>query len=628
METLIDPPLEVRDRTDQDKPRRRSWLLILLVVWLFGAIYSGALLKRGWVPHDEGTIGQSAARILAGQLPHRDFDDLYTGGLSYLNAFAFRAFGESLASPRYMLFGFFLAWIPAVYFVASRFVNPIAAGAITLLSIAYCVPNYSAAVPSWYNLFFATFGLAAILQFLSTSQRRWLFIAGLAGGVSFLFKLSGFYFVAGALLSFVFREQEQDRMESTHNHARSYSVFVVLALLAFVAALGSIARQNLSGVAVFEFIVPGEILALLCIWRQFSASSSPAPIRFERLFHMLVPFVIGVALPIGLFLIPYLLSGSTADFINGVFILPGRRLAFASHPPIGYGLNKLLTTGALLFLLWSAYANRLRFRWTHVSLGLALVVCLLLSKFEPKLYAALWAPLLLLIPFCAIATTLLIVARNRTTFPRQEVFVVVAVTATCTLIQIPFSVGIYFCYVAPLLALSLAAIFSTARSSSRVLTGLLLAFFFAFAVFRVTPSFIHAMSYAYQPDPQNTRLQLSSAGGLRVDAREAELYDTLIPFVNSHAGRSDFIYAAPDCPEVYFLAGKKNPTRTIFDFFDDPASHDQRVIRAIDSSDVNVVAIFQKPPFSPPVSSALMEELRHRYPLSQQIGRFEVRWKP
>src|SRR5581483_9408540 len=193
----------------------------------------------------------------------------------------------------------------------------------------------------------------------------------------------------------------------------------------------------------------------------------------------------------------------------------------------------------------------------------------------------------------------------------------IAVTATCTLIQVPFSVGIYFCYVAPLLALSLAAIFSTARTPSRVLTGLLLAFFFAFAVFRVTPSFIHAMSYAYRPDPQNTQLQLPRAGGLRVDAREAELYDTLIPFVNSHAGRSDFIYAAPDCPEVYFLAGKKNPTRTIFDFFDDPASHDQRVIHAIDSSDVNVIAIFQKPPFSPPVSSALMEELRRRYPLSQ-----------
>lgn len=627
METLIDCALEAPDETRQTKPHGRHWLPVFIAVWLFGAIYSGALLKRGWVPHDEGTIGQSATRILSGQLPHRDFDDLYTGGLSYVNAFAFRAFGENLASPRYMLFGFFLAWIPAVYFVASRFVNPAAAGAITLLSIAYSVPNYSAAVPSWYNLFFATFGLAALLQFLSDGRRKWLFIAGLAGGISFLFKLSGLYFVAGALLLFVFREQEHDRNHAFHSKAPSYSAFVVLALLAFVAALFSIARQNLSGVAVFEFIIPGEILALLCIWRQFSASSSPAPIRFKRLFHMLLPFLLGLALPIGLFVIPYLRSGSISEFINGVFILPERRLAFASRRPLGYGLNKLLTTAALLFLLWSAYTNRLRLRVTHIAIALALFVCILLSKFEPKLYAALWAPLLLLIPFCVIAAAPLIAARNRTTLLRQKIFLVLAVTATCTLIQVPFSAGIYFCYVAPLLALSLSAIFSTARTPSRGLAGLVLVFFFAFAVFQVTPSFIYAMSYAYQPDPQTTKLQLPSAGGLRVDAREAELYDSLIPFVNAHTGTSDFIYAAPDCPEVYFLAGKKNPTRTIFDFFDDPALHDERVIRAIDSSHVNVVALFQKPPFSPPVSPALLERLRQRYPFSQQIGRFEVRWK-
>ena len=33
-----------------------------------------------------------------------------------------------------------------------------------------------------------------------------------------------------------------------------------------------------------------------------------------------------------------------ADFVNGVFILPRRRLAFAARRPPGFGLNKLLTT--------------------------------------------------------------------------------------------------------------------------------------------------------------------------------------------------------------------------------------------------------------------------------------------
>ena len=65
-----------------------------------------------------------------------------------------------------MLFAVFLAWVPAVFYIASRFVRPLAAGGITLLAVAWSLPNYSAAMPSWYNLFLATFGVAALFRFL------------------------------------------------------------------------------------------------------------------------------------------------------------------------------------------------------------------------------------------------------------------------------------------------------------------------------------------------------------------------------------------------------------------------------------------------------------------------------
>jgi len=625
VQTLTEPTAEIRDTSRAPVVRNR--VLILGLIWIFGAVYSGSLLKRGWVPHDEGTISQSAERVLQGQLPHRDFDELYTGGLSFLNAFAFRVFGENLVSPRLVLFGFFLAWIPAVYFVALRFVSPPAAGAITAVAIAFSLPNYSAAVPSWYNLFFATFGLAAVLQFLSSGRRKWLFLAGLAGGLSFLFKLSGLFFIAGALLFFLFREQELNESEATRSKASLYSAFVVTALLAFLASLFLIGRQSLSRVAVFEFIVPTELLALLCMWRQMVPSASPAPVRFRRLFWMLLPFAIGVALPIAALLIPYLHSGSLGEFIQGVFILPGRRLAFAARRPPGLGLNKLLTTLALLALIWAAYANRLRSWLTYVLLGLAFALCIVLSKTEPKLYAALWSPLVLLVSCCTIAGTALLATRKISSTGRQQVFLVLVVTATCSLIQLPFSVPIYFCYVAPLLALSLAALFSTTAKASHVMAGLLLGFYFMFAVLRVTPGFIYSMSYVYQPDPQTVPLQLARAAGIRVNANEAELYDKLVPVIEAHAGSSAFIYAAPDCPEVYFLSGKRNPTPTMFDFFDDPGQHTQRVIHAIETGNVQVVALLQEPSFSPPISSELMTRLQAMFPFSEQVGRFEVRWR-
>src|SRR5258706_4951174 len=66
---------------------------------------------------------------------------------------------------------------------------------------------YAAAMPSWYNLFFATFGLAALLRYIEMQTGRWLVVAGFCGGISFLFKLLGLYFIAAALLFLLFRVQ-------------------------------------------------------------------------------------------------------------------------------------------------------------------------------------------------------------------------------------------------------------------------------------------------------------------------------------------------------------------------------------------------------------------------------------
>ena len=59
-------------------------------------------------------------------------------------------------------------------------------------------------MPSWYNLFLATFGVVALLRFVDTERRRWLFVAGLMGGLSVLIKVIGLYFVGAAMLFVVF----------------------------------------------------------------------------------------------------------------------------------------------------------------------------------------------------------------------------------------------------------------------------------------------------------------------------------------------------------------------------------------------------------------------------------------
>src|SRR5439155_514423 len=83
---------------------------------------------------------------LHGELPHRDYIEIYTGGLAYLHSFAFRYLGETFATPRIVLFAIFLAWFPVFYWIAGRFVSDWIAAGVTLLAIAWSLPNYSAAV--------------------------------------------------------------------------------------------------------------------------------------------------------------------------------------------------------------------------------------------------------------------------------------------------------------------------------------------------------------------------------------------------------------------------------------------------------------------------------------------------
>jgi hypothetical protein len=216
-------------------PANPQGRLLFIFVFLLSALYMATELKRGWVPHDEGTFAQSAERVLFGELPHRDFHEA-TGGETYLNAAAFRLLGTNLASLRYVLYLFFLGWVAASYYVASRFVSAPIASAITLLAVAWGPPNYAAAMPSWYNLFFATFGLAALFHYIWTERLQWLFLAGLCAGISFLFKVTGLYFVAGVLFFLVLREQLASSSKTACREGITfYRIFLVASVVIYEA---------------------------------------------------------------------------------------------------------------------------------------------------------------------------------------------------------------------------------------------------------------------------------------------------------------------------------------------------------------------------------------------------------
>lgn len=101
----------------------------------------------------------------------------------------------------------------------------------------------------------------------------------------------------------------------------------------------------------------------------------------------------------------------------------------------------------------------------------------------------------------------------------------------------------------------------------------------------------------------------------------------MIALVQSKATNGQ-LYAGPDCPEIYFLAGMPNPTRMIFDGFEDYAHEASRVLAAIDAVHPSVIVIDREPAFSQPLPGNLRDVLAARFPKKADIGKFEVRWRP
>jgi len=610
-----------------ERPGHRYALILVLAASL---AYVWLLLDRGWIPHDEGMLGESALRVLRGELPHRDFDEMYTGGLSYLNAFAFGLFGEQLLAMRYMIYAVFAAWVPLVYYLASRFVGPLAAAGITLASVAWSLPNYPAAMPSWYNLFLATASIAALFRFLETQGARWLAVAGLLAGLSILIKIVGLYLVAATLFSFVFMEQSRGRLPETERRPSGwYGGLVTLACLGLIAALLLLIRTRLGPQEFAQFVLPGGVIAALLLTTEKRVPRREGSDRLGYLLRLATPYALGLLLPLFVFGLIYAGQDALRDLASGVFVTPFRRLSLAARrpPPLLAMLPALLAAGILIV------ARRLSPRARAVTAGVLAVVLvpLLVTEEAPGIGVLGWLSISQAIPITVLLGAIGVLQNFSEPSTRrlesQRLMLLITALALCGLVRFPWTNPTYFAYLAPLELLAVAAIVSSKRWSVRPVPAVFLVFYLIYAITWLTP-----MMYRQHNDSADLLSQaaittvLPGRAGLRVRDSVAVEYDSLISVVRAEA-RGRFIYATPDCPEVYFLAGFRNPTRTTFDFFDDPKDRTRRILALLDENAVNLVVLNSRPGHSGPVPQDLAESLTVQFPRSSVIGRFTVRWR-
>jgi hypothetical protein len=603
--------------------RFKAW--ILSFVFLLSALYMGKMLLRSWAPEDEGTLAQPAERVLHGELPQRDFDDPYTGGEAFLNAFAFRLFGIRLVSMRYMLFIFFLAWVPAVFYIASKFSSSLVAGAVTLLAVVWSVPNYPAAMPSWYNLFVATLVIAVLLREIERPSRILFAVAGACAGASFLCKQSGIFLIGGVLLYLLFRSE----VMGTGRRAVRVSlgaVVVMFGAAGYLCSLILLIAKSFSVVSALCFLTPALAVGMVPLWD--SLAKIRRDIDLDSLFKDLLCFAGGLTLVLLIFAYPYIVSGSVDQLVRGVFVAPEKRFAYAI---LSGSSAKVLAGGfidTLLLLLVLRGHGRLP-RWSQALTAVAFGVAIVFSRYSSTVLKITWAAIWMSLPLVLVVGAVYLMRGAQLPLAaasRQKLFLILAVTANCGLIQFPYTTAEYFLFVAPLAALTTLAVFSLWVNPPRVWLAGLLAFCFVFMAADCTPGWVWKMGVEYASNEQSAYITVPRAQGLRVDPTSARMYEELGRVIAQHA-QGPYILVTPDAPEVYFLYGFRNPTRTLWDFFDNPVGRTARILATVDEHHVNLVVIRNNPFSSGPVPPDLMSGLLQRYPNSVGVGRFEVRWR-
>lgn len=642
--------------------RATDWRPVLLLVMAVSGLYVGWHLTRGWVPHDEGLLGQSAERVLLGEVPHRDFDEVYSGGLTFVNAAAFRLFGVTLLSLRLVLFAAFMAWVPAVFYIASRLVRPVAAAVVTLLCVAWSLPNYTAPIPSWYNLFLAVAGLAALFRWLEDPRRRWPVAAGVAGGVSLLVKVIGLHYVAGVLLFLVYRAHQQSRAAAaaatvdagTVERGTGYALFVTAALAAFVAALALVVRPQPFAGEIVQFVLPGLVVSAMLVRNEWSLPAGASRARFAALGRILVPFLAGFLLPVVLFAAGYAFAGGLGALLNGVFVMPARRFGVAAHRMLSPWSMIALVPPVLVVMIGRRLGTRFS-TWHAGALVLALAGFLAVTGTAPLGYRIVWYAARGLLPVLAVVAAIVLMrvplpasdagdaggvsdagdvsdaggaseaGKEIAARRRAQLMILLGAGATFTLVQSPFAVAIYFCYVAPLVALLAVALLPHLRPLPPAIPRAFAAFLIAFAVLRMNGSELFGMGVLYRPYAPVATLELPRAA-LRVPETDALMYRRAVAELLAHA-RGGYTWAAPDAPEIYFLSGLRNPTRTFFDFFDAEPGREAAILASLERHGVTAIAVNDAPQFSRAHSPALIEELGRRYPYSRTMGKFQIRWQ-
>ena len=520
-----------------------SWWMPVFVLAAL-AIVVGLGFDRGWLPHDDGYLAMSAERVLDGEHPHADFDEIYTGGLTYLNAWALDTFGMDLVSLRIPYLAFLAGFVLSTYAICRRFFDRLQSSVVASSTVFLGPYMTSSPMPSSYNVFLAGIVLFCALRYFETEGRLWIVIAGTVSGLGILVKTTGLYLVLGVGIGLI-AFHAQRRASGPDPVGRFLLVGAALLVTAFISADFTISR-------LVGLVLPVWLVVVLVLQLR----SSPGTEAFERdkSLRSLIPYAMGVFIPLfayGLFLAGL---GTLGETVAGLVAIP--RLFVGE---LARDLSPLITVAVPLVItlvIWRMRpplesVSNLILSLSLTAVGIVWYLADPRSEISVLFVTFSWIPMLL--PAFAV-----VMGRRRRTVGSHEpiVLATVAVAVCMQLVRFPHSSQWYVFYSLPLTVVGFMILMGRREWPRRSL---------AVAAVVAVAGLVGLAGY-------EGRIFTSGALGAQVPFIELQgdrggievpvFYDYYNDLGAQLALGDETILAGPDTPELYFLLDIPPPGRS------------------------------------------------------------------
>lgn len=589
------------------------FLMIIITFYLSSDIFSKIL------PADDGYHALAAERVLSGEIPHVDYIEHYVGGISYLNAFVMSILGVSIQSIRIVQFFFVIACFPLIYWILRQFCTRNLAWIVTVLCSVWTLPSFPVVSANWYCLFLYLASTASLIKFYLTTQRKWIFIAGFIAGLGLLFKTIFLYFIFAGTLSLFYWEQETSRAREGAQSRYLFWIKLVLLLFCFIAIM-RLALQFGSGIDAIYFCSPLVAISWCLLVSEWSIYSVSLRYRLQALSRILFPFWLSFIVAPLLFLTKYAIHGHLSQFFKNLYWVTTRHLLFTVHSLPLEALWYLLGMLGIVFALEQSI-KKWNSKYLQRIVLFSLLIFVGLSSYR-SVYHAAWQLLRAAIPTFVIYFGF----KNSSLFSNREtrviMFTLACVLAFMSLLQIPWAILMYLVFLMPLLFTFIFCFFSAIGINERTLL-ICAALLFGWTVLWVNRA--HYLSYGpeFIIAPEYEMMNLSR-GRLTAYPSEKDSLEKLVAFIDENAKNDEFILAFPDCPQVYFLSGKKSPTRHLYDFASEPPTP-ELLAKIIESKKINIVVISSGFEFSRSyVTRDIVEALGKQFKGQTQFGQFYV----